>query len=121
MKKIPKVLFVVVLCGIVVFALASAAIAETVVKRGDVDNNGEVNTIDYIYVKRSCFGTFVLDDVQKLCADCDRNGTVDAFDYLLIKRVYFGTYAMQNEDIVIDGKDKPEYEDDGYYNEVVKP
>jgi hypothetical protein len=126
MKKIINVFLAVVIAVISIFAVTLSANADTVVKLGDIDNNGKINTVDYILVKRECMGTFYTNDVQRICADCDRNEEIDAMDYILIKRVYMGTFTFENADIIISdssssGSNGPTYEDDGYYDEVIKP
>ena len=67
---------------------------EPIAKLGDVDGSGEIDSVDYLLVKRSCFNTYNFSDIQKTCADIDKNGTVESVDYLLIKRACFGTYTI---------------------------
>ncbi len=59
---------------------------------GDADLNGTVDAVDYILVKRHCFGAFTLSAMQQLNADVDQNGEIDSGDYTLIKRITFSTY-----------------------------
>lgn len=61
---------------------------------GDVNNDAQVNSIDYILVKRSCFNTYILDCDEKLRADVDINNKINAIEYLLIKRIAFGTFII---------------------------
>ncbi len=61
---------------------------------GDVEGDGDVDQIDYLYVKRAYFGTYMLSTSSQKRADVDKNGTVDQMDYMLIKRAYFGTYDL---------------------------
>jgi hypothetical protein len=126
MKKIINVFLAVVISVLSIFAVTLSANADTVVKLGDIDNNGKIDPIDYILLKRAYLGTFYLNDVQRICADCDRNEEIDAMDYILIKRVYMGTFTFENADIIISDSSSsesegPTYEDDGYYDEVIKP
>lgn len=126
MKKIINVFLAVVLVVMSISAFIIFANADIVVKVGDINNNGSIDALDYLLLKRSCLGTFALNDVQKLCGDCNRNGSIDSVDYLLLKRMYFGTLVLENPDIIISDTNPPEsegptYEDDGYYDEIIKP
>jgi len=80
--------------------------------RGDVTQNGKIDSRDYLLVKRAYFGTTQLTDAQLTAADVNQNGKLDARDYLLIKRVYFGTtkfdvetYPDELEDYIFDYTD----------------
>ena len=68
---------------------------EPIAKLGDVNQDGKIDSLDYLLVKRSCFKTYELEDVERVCADIDKNGTIDSADYLLIKRVCFNTYTIE--------------------------
>ena len=59
---------------------------------GDVNRNGELDSMDYVYIKRNYFGTFIFDKQQEIIADINNSGKVDSMDYILAKRIYFGTY-----------------------------
>ncbi len=61
---------------------------------GDVDADGDVDQMDYLFVKRAYFDTYTLSEDQILRADVDADGDVDQMDYLYIKRAYFGTYTI---------------------------
>lgn len=63
--------------------------------RGDVTQNGKIDSRDYLLVKRAYFGTITLTDAQMAAADVNQNGKIDARDYLLLKRVYFGTTKFE--------------------------
>ena len=68
---------------------------EPIAKLGDVNQDGKIDSLDYLLVKRSCFKTYELEDVERVCADIDKNGTIDSADYLLIKRICFNTYTIE--------------------------
>lgn len=126
MKKYIKVFLAIVFALTSVCSFALSANADKVVKLGDISNNGKIDAFDYILLKRAYFGTYDLDEVQKICGDCNQNGKIDTMDYILLKRVYIGTLEFQNSDIIISDSnssesDDPIYEDDGYYNDVIKP
>lgn len=59
---------------------------------GDVNRNGKLDSMDYVYIKRNYFGTFVFDEQQIIIADINNSDEVDSMDYVLAKRIYFGTY-----------------------------
>ena len=126
MKKIIKVFIAVVFAITSIFAVTLSANADRIVKLGDLDDNGNINPFDYVILKRAYMGTYQLNDVQTLCGDCNKNGTINAMDFVLLKRVYLGTFVFENPDVVISdssssGSNGPTYEDDGYYDEVIKP
>lgn len=63
-------------------------------KRGDVDGNGTINSLDYMLLKRHVLGSFKLSDMQQLVADVNRDGTLNSLDYMLLKRHVLGTYVI---------------------------
>lgn len=62
--------------------------------RGDVNQNGKIDSTDYMLVKRYVLGTVRLTDAQLLAADIDRNGTINLLDYMMLKRHVLGTYVI---------------------------
>ena len=62
---------------------------------GDVDNDGDVDSIDYLFIKRYCLNTYDLDEDALTRADINKDGSVDTVDYLLVKRIVLGTYTAQ--------------------------
>ena len=67
---------------------------------GDVNNDGTVDSFDYILVKRLCQATYrgFLSQLGK--ADVNLDGTVDKFDYILVKRHVLGTYEIIGGQII---------------------
>jgi len=59
---------------------------------GDINYDGKVDAVDYIYIKRDIMGTYDLTDEQREIADINNDGKVDAKDALLAKRIALGTY-----------------------------
>ncbi|MBQ4316979.1 MAG: dockerin type I repeat-containing protein [Clostridia bacterium] len=59
---------------------------------GDLNQDGEVTSLDYLFVKRACFGTYNLDDDERAVADINGDDDINSADYLLVKRIAFGTY-----------------------------
>ncbi len=64
--------------------------------RGDVNNNGEIDSMDYVLLKRQYFGTYQFTEEQMLKGDVDESYEIDSMDYVLLKRAYFGTYKFNN-------------------------
>ena len=65
-------------------------------QRGDVNQDGMVNSIDYLMVKRFVLGTLLLNENQQSIADTNNDGHVDAMDYLITKRCVLGTYWIKD-------------------------
>lgn len=57
---------------------------------GDLNADGEVDTVDYMMLKRAVLGTYTIE--QNAVADLDGNGEVDTVDYMILKRIVLGTY-----------------------------
>lgn len=53
---------------------------------GDVNENGVVDSMDYIMTKRCVMGTYVLSSAKEKLADVDGSGTITVVDYVVIKR-----------------------------------
>lgn len=62
---------------------------------GDVNDDGEINSVDYMLVRRACAGTYELTEEQELRADVSKNSSIDSIDYILIRRVCAGTYVIE--------------------------
>ncbi len=58
---------------------------------GDLNADGEVDTVDYMMLKRAVLGTYTIE--QNAVADLDGNGEVDTVDYMILKRIVLGTYS----------------------------
>ncbi len=74
------------------FTVTFAAVTFTL---GDVNDDGEINSIDYMLVRRACAGTYELTGEQELRADVSKNSSIDSIDYILIRRVCAGTYVIE--------------------------
>ena len=64
---------------------------------GDVNKNGEIDSRDYVQLKRAYFKTAKLDETATLLADINNNGEVDSRDYVTLKRVYFKTAKIADD------------------------
>ena len=62
---------------------------------GDVNDSKEIDSMDYVIIKRAYFGTFKLSAEQEKRGDVNKSGDIDSMDYVLIKRAYFGTFKFQ--------------------------
>ncbi len=63
-------------------------------RRGDLNGDGNVDSVDYLLLKRHMLGTFRLTGSALTAADIDGSGSVDSVDYLLLKRHCLGTYRI---------------------------
>lgn len=72
----------------------AAYLAANPVILGDVDENGVVNSLDYLMLKRAVLGTYQLSDRQKAAADINKDGSINSIDYLRVKRHVLGTYQI---------------------------
>ncbi len=59
---------------------------------GDINKNGMIDSMDYLYLKRAYFKQYVLDDIR--VGDINKNGVIDSMDYLYLKRAYFKQYVL---------------------------
>jgi hypothetical protein len=58
---------------------------------GDVNNDGSVNGLDYLYMARHLVGTITLTGDDLDAADVDGNGSFNGLDYLYMARYLVGT------------------------------
>ena len=63
------------------------------VKKGDINGNGEIDSMDYVLLKRAYFGTYELKELA--VGDLNDNGKIDSMDYVYLRRAYFGTYVIK--------------------------
>ncbi len=67
---------------------------KTLIIRGDVNCDGEINSADYLFIKRYMVGTLELSEHQKLAADASCDGELLVNDYLMVVRHYLGEYTI---------------------------
>ena len=53
---------------------------------GDLNNDGELDAVDYIKLKKSILGSIELTDEEKSRADVNGDGEIDALDYIMLKK-----------------------------------
>ena len=61
---------------------------------GDVNNDGTVDSTDYLRIKSHFLGTITLEGKEFKAGDVDSSGTIDSTDYLRIKSHFFGEYDL---------------------------
>ncbi len=64
---------------------------------GDIYETGNIESLDYILLKRAYFGTYYLDEAAKKRGDINGNGKIDMTDYILLKRAWFETYKLYGD------------------------
>ena len=57
----------------------------TIIKKGDINGDGQVKANDYVLIKNSIMGSSNLEGTSKSGADVNGDGQVKANDYVLIK------------------------------------
>ncbi len=80
----------------------------------DINGDGKVNSIDYMYVKRYVLGTYKLEGVMLAAADVNVDGSVTSLDYVMTKRhvmyryhIYEKFPAWENIDSLITSMPNP--------------
>ena len=63
-------------------------------KRGDLNEDNEINSYDYVYIKRAILSSLTLSAEQEVIADINDDLTVNQFDYILVKRHVLKTYTI---------------------------
>ncbi len=61
--------------------------------KGDINESGAIDSMDYVLLKRAYFGTYKLDDIA--VGDIDESGKIESMDYIYLRRAYFGTYVIK--------------------------
>ena len=77
------------------FYTDSGEIVVPEIKLGDVNGDGNVNSKDYLLLKRYCLKTLALNAQQILSGDVNKDGKADSKDYVLLKRHCLGTYVIK--------------------------
>ncbi len=63
------------------------------IQTGDINGNGGIDSMDYLYLKRAFFKQYTLPDMY--IGDINNNGMIDSMDYLYLKRAFFKQYVIQ--------------------------
>ena len=88
MKK--QMVSLLLLVGLLLGMLAPSAIASDGIKVGDVDNDGDINSIDALLVLRFSVGLEKLAVLQQRSADVDGNSDIDSLDAMQILQFSVG-------------------------------
>ncbi len=64
---------------------------------GDLDGNGQVNSIDRAYLKMYILGRYTLTDIQKKAADVSQDGAVNSVDRAYVKMQVSGSYSINQQ------------------------
>ncbi len=67
--------------------------SEPETQKGDINGNGGIDSMDYLYLKRAFFKQYTLPDISM--GDINNNGEIDSMDYLYLKRAFFKQYVIQ--------------------------
>lgn len=67
-----------------------------VVILGDLDGNGVINSADYLKLKRSFMGSYVLEGAYLRASEVSDSGTLTSRDYIMIKRHFLKSYNIYN-------------------------
>jgi len=68
----------------------------TIVIKGDINGDGKIGVVDYLYTKRAFMGTIILSETQLKAACLGGTELPTSSDYLKIKRHLIGTYNIFN-------------------------
>ena len=69
----------------------------TIVVRGDINGNGIIDSMDYVYAKRVYYGTYKVENAEFQATAVSNGESVVSMDYVYIKRHYFGTYNLSKQ------------------------
>ena len=61
---------------------------------GDITEDGKINALDYMMVKRYVLNTCNLTEAQVVLADVNGDSKVNAVDYMMLKRHVLGTFVI---------------------------
>ena len=67
----------------------------TVIKKGDANNDGIVNSFDYIRIMNYIMKKKKYDNYQKEASDANNDGKVDSFDYIRVMNYIMGTKNIE--------------------------
>lgn len=66
-----------------------------IIKKGDANADGVVNTFDYIRIMNYIMGNKTLSEDEKLAADANADGKVNSFDYIRIMNYIMGNKKIE--------------------------
>lgn len=80
-KKLTKTFVILLTCVSVLLSLTVGVSAD----RYDEMTDDELDTIDYMMLRRTVLGTYNLDELKSLAADIDDDGVIGILDYMMLK------------------------------------
>ena len=109
MKKIYSVLISLLLSVILFCMVGGCAIFSSA---ASAKTSKDVNVVDLVLLKKH------ITKMQAYDADMDYNNDkkINSLDIAVLKKILLGTFEDSDFEV-----DKPVFDDDGYYNQVVKP
>ncbi len=87
-KKLTKTFVILLTCVSVLLSLNVGVSADCY----DEMTDGELDTIDYMMLRRTVLGTYNLDELKSLAADIDDDGVIGILDYMMLKRYVLRTF-----------------------------
>lgn len=63
-------------------------------KKGDVNNDGAINSTDFMQVRRYYLGLYEMTETQKLAADVNEDSKINSTDFMQIRRHFLGLYNI---------------------------
>ncbi|MBE6763290.1 MAG: hypothetical protein E7553_02900 [Ruminococcaceae bacterium] len=106
--------------------LSVAALSSPSLLLGDLDRDEQLRSTDIRLMLRYLVGYGSLTADERLIADCDGNNRVDTLDVRYVLQVMTmdrtpSTVTVTTTTVATTTTTKPSLDDDGYYDEVVKP
>ncbi len=87
-KLISFVIVAIMILSSVVSVLPVFAVSATL---GDIDGDGEIDSFDYLKLKRYVLGMYDMSSEEYAAADINSDGNVNTIDYILLRRMALGT------------------------------
>lgn len=66
----------------------------TVVIKGDANNDGKINSTDFMQVRREFLNLYDMTDIQKAASDVNGDGKINSTDFMQIRKHFLGLYDM---------------------------
>ncbi len=64
-------------------------------KKGDVNGDGNINSTDFMQVRRYYLGIYTFTDEQLIAGDVNNDGKVNSTDFMQIRRHYLGLFEIE--------------------------
>ena len=115
---------IVTVLAVLLSALALTSSASQI--RGDIDKNGKLNSVDIRLMLRYIVGNRSMTAEERTIADCDGNNRIDTQDARYVLNVITldltpSTLPTDTTTVVTTTTTRVPIDDDGYYDDIVKP